>query len=292
MSTENDSAHGSLDPRVEDEIKQRSTGRERPCIQRQPATGRPLRKRPRADAERAQVVEAIPELDGATIDWVSPLREQSYIEYQDGAALAALGLQQHDQVPPRLLAEGGTGLGRARPRQPRRRERCGSWRREEPCRRSLLAQRSSTAKSPASTRKIDDALAATRSWLECASWTSHPERWRGPLYQSANRLAHHDFFRERRGVPARSCILLFLDDPTRKPTERRRLEAGAGESGTRARARSLALDSLRGRLPTGTCATTDRADVLASCYTRGYPPDRRSCSAKRTLSFRRNLELS
>ena len=75
--------------------------------------------------------------------------------------------------------------------------------------------------------RIADALGATQEWL---GLPRDAERWMDPLrsdepghssvYQSANRYAHLYWLRERAGVEAWLCHLLFIDDPTYGATSR------------------------------------------------------------------------
>ena len=61
--------------------------------------------------------------------------------------------------------------------------------------------------------KIESSLNETKNWLGVA-----PEAdWLGPLYQSANRLAHLYFFREVAKVPAWLVNVCFTED-THSPT--------------------------------------------------------------------------
>ena len=68
--------------------------------------------------------------------------------------------------------------------------------------------------SPASRKKIEDALDRTKKWCGVPADTD----WTGPLYQSANRLAHLYFFRKIAGVPAWLANINFLNDP-HSPTD-------------------------------------------------------------------------
>jgi hypothetical protein len=75
--------------------------------------------------------------------------------------------------------------------------------------------------------RIAEALAETQAWLGVPR---EPERWMDPLrpsehghssvYQSANRYAHLYWLREKEGVEAWLCHLLFVDDPTYGATSR------------------------------------------------------------------------
>ena len=68
--------------------------------------------------------------------------------------------------------------------------------------------------SPKSRKKIEDALNKSKKWCGVSRNTD----WTGPLYQSANRLAHLYFFREIAGVPAWLANINFLNDP-HSPTD-------------------------------------------------------------------------
>jgi hypothetical protein len=63
--------------------------------------------------------------------------------------------------------------------------------------------------SPRSRNKIEAALSETKRWLG----VSQDADWTGPLYQSANRLAHLYFFCEVARVPAWLVNVYFLKDP-------------------------------------------------------------------------------
>jgi hypothetical protein len=63
--------------------------------------------------------------------------------------------------------------------------------------------------SPRSRNKIEVALGETKGWLGA----SQEADWAGPLYQSANRLAHLYFFHEVARVPAWLVNVYFLQDP-------------------------------------------------------------------------------
>ena len=144
--------------------------------------------------------------------WVSPLQQDKFQEYRDSQFLDALGLSAHRKAlshfwPNRgpqwdalaCIDDGSEGivLVEAKSHLP---EIYGSG-----C----------TATAPASIRKIDASLAITRDWLHANS----SEDWKGPLYQTANRLAHLYFFREVLGVQAWLVNACFLDDP-HSPTSR------------------------------------------------------------------------
>lgn len=104
---------------------------------------------------------------------------------------------------------------------------------------------SGTKAGPASRLRIAEALGATQRWLGVRE---DPERWMDPLrpeelghsslYQSANRYAHLYWLRHLHGVEAWLVHLLFVDDPTYRPTpwnvwepEIERIEAELGLTG-------------------------------------------------------------
>jgi hypothetical protein len=71
------------------------------------------------------------------------------------------------------------------------------------------------AKSPRSRSMIETALNKTKRWLN----VSYDANWMGPLYQSANRLAHLYFFREVAHLPAWLVNIYFLSDPYKSTTQ-------------------------------------------------------------------------
>jgi hypothetical protein len=166
----------------------------------------------------AAIALDLPLLADARIEWVSPLRERRYAEYQDGAALRAVGLEEdavdalEDFWPP-----GGPvwdGLARVASDSD-----AGVILVEAKSHPGELRGSGTKATDPASVAQIQTSLTATRKWLEVPDEIP-PDLWWGPLYQSANRLAHLYFFREVLGVPAWFVHVLFTDDPTFKPTSR------------------------------------------------------------------------
>ena len=65
------------------------------------------------------------------------------------------------------------------------------------------------AEAASSVKKIDEAIAATKGWLH----VSQQADWKGPLYQSANRIAHLYFFTEILRIEAWLVNVYFTDDP-------------------------------------------------------------------------------
>jgi hypothetical protein len=164
----------------------------------------------RPDELEQAIVEAFPELDGATFEWTAPLEVDGYAEPQDGAFLQAVG-------QPRLAKKLGAfwpargpvwdGLATLTLSG----ARSGALLLEGKSYPGELRGGGMAAKSPASRKKIRAALAQTQEWLECEA---QPELWTGSLYQSANRYAHLYFLRGLNDVPAWLVHVLFLNDAT------------------------------------------------------------------------------
>lgn len=147
------------------------------------------------------------------VEWASPLVEQGFREYRDEDALTAV--DQASLWP--LLRQ--------------------FWPRRGPCWDALGKyvgglQSSGTGvllveaksypgevegngcmASTVSRGVIERSLIATKLWLKADPTTD----WLGPLYQSANRLAHLYFMREIARVPTLLVNVYFLNDP-RTPT--------------------------------------------------------------------------
>jgi hypothetical protein len=163
-----------------------------------------------ADALSATVLEQMPDLsEGAeSLEWRAPLAP-AYEEPRDGAFLAAVGREDlaeslHEFWPARGPVWDALAIVHLR--------RGGSG---------------GTKASDPSRARIAEALAATQDWLGVPR---DPRRWMDPLhpegrghssvYQSANRYAHLYWLRQKAGVEAWLCHLLFVDDPTFGATSR------------------------------------------------------------------------
>lgn len=156
-----------------------------------------------------------PEISAAAIDWRSPLAADLYVEHWDAAFLECLDLGAHaadlaafwprggphwdalaivdlagSDRPAVLLAEGKSYPG------------------------EMYASGCKAKPGSRSRELIEKSLGATQRLLGVTERT--PEDWCGPLYQSANRLAHVYWLRSL-GVRAWLVHLLFVDDP-RSPT--------------------------------------------------------------------------
>lgn len=145
-----------------------------------------------------------------SVEWVSPLANDNFREYRDGAAIHKLRLQDRLRVPlsefwpargavwDALAVAGGSRpiLVEAKAHIPE------------------IASPGSRA-SGASLKRIMSGLEATRRYLAPRSRAS----WTGLFYQYANRLAHQFFLRERNEIESSLVFLCFtnavdMDGPT------------------------------------------------------------------------------
>ena len=148
------------------------------------------------------------------IRWVSPLAQHNYQEYRDAEFLAVLGLSEFAEDLSRFWPTGGPcwdALGLV--------TNLDSGRTDV-----ILVEAKSHIPEVYGTgcqagnrsrKLIEHSLAETKRW--CGA--SQDPDWTGPLYQSANRLAHLYFCREVIKRPAWLINVYFLDDPIR-PTGR------------------------------------------------------------------------
>ena len=148
------------------------------------------------------------------LNWVSPLEKDRFVEYQDTAFLKACGLEHLSAELKAFWPRGGPVWDALASIE---------FEKDKNSKGILLVEAKSypaeiygsgCKASPTSRKKIEDALNRTKKWCEVSSDTD----WTGPLYQSANRLAHLYFFREIAGVPAWLANVNFLNDP-HSPTD-------------------------------------------------------------------------
>ena len=163
------------------------------------------------------VLRALPSLASlkARLTWVSPIEAEKFAEYQDRAFLAAVGLEH---LAPALSnfwpRRGPVWDALAAVEIPGAPERNGVILVEAKSYPGEIYGDGCGASDPSSLEQIGAALSQTKRWLGVAEDVD----WTGPLYQSANRLAHLFFFRrERVCVPAWLVNIYFLRDP-RRPT--------------------------------------------------------------------------
>lgn len=171
----------------------------------------------RTSALNEAVVRALPPLNGAELRWVSPLAADRYREYKDMDFLRTLGLEGLGQELGNYWpSRGPVWDGLAKLTFPAV-EEAGD---REPRPVVLLAEGKSypgelygsgcQASDPQSRAKIEAALAKTQNDLGVTDRS--PADWCGPLYQTANRLAHLWWLRSQ-SVHAWFVHLLFVDDP-------------------------------------------------------------------------------
>jgi len=166
----------------------------------------------RPDELSQHVIQALPSLASlsATIRWVSPLESERFVEYQDRAFLRAVGLEHLASKLSGFWPSGGPVWDAL--------ATLVEFKKYPGVRGVILVEAKShpaevygggCKASPRSRKKIEAALGATKRWLGI----SQEADWTGPLYQSANRLAHLYFFREVARVPAWLVNVHFLQDP-------------------------------------------------------------------------------
>jgi len=155
---------------------------------------------------------------------VSPLEIDNFAEYQDRAFLKAIGFDYLAGTLYKFWPSGGPtwdalaavefeGAGKSR----------GFVLLEAKSHPEEIYGTGCRA-SPRSRKKIEAALEQTKRWLGIQANVD----WIGPLYQSANRLAHLYFFREIVNLPAWLANIYFLNDP-HSPTNREEWLAALAE---------------------------------------------------------------
>jgi hypothetical protein len=155
------------------------------------------------------------DLTGAAIDWRSPLADDGYAEYWDDAFLRHVGLGDRVEDRKAFWPEGGPhwdGLAVAKTSD---QEGAGILLIEAKSYPDELYGGGCQAKDAASLELIKRSLGWTQAELGVSGKT--PGDWCGPLYQSANRLAHLCWLRSL-GIPAWLVHVLFVDDPHRPTT--------------------------------------------------------------------------
>jgi hypothetical protein len=160
----------------------------------------------------AAVMDALPaairEMN-ASLTWVSPLARHDYVEYRDGDFLDAVGLDNCRNHLARFWPPGGPSWDALA---------IVSFANTAMTPGVILVEAKSHISEiygggcqagPRPRSTIENALDAAKQWCGASRDTD----WMGPLYQSANRLAHLYFLRERLHRPAWLVNLFFLDDP-------------------------------------------------------------------------------
>ena len=146
---------------------------------------------------------------GAKIRWVSPLARDGYREYRDADFLRLVGLGGYVND----LAEFWPSMGPSWDAlgiisDPGGKMKPGVILMEA---KSHIPEiyGSGCQASPESLAKIEAAIGQARSWCSVSTC----ENWLGPLYQSANRIAHLYWLHERLRTPAWLVNLYFTGDP-------------------------------------------------------------------------------
>jgi hypothetical protein len=159
----------------------------------------------RTDELNAAIRAAIPGFVGARIDWRSPLADDSYREYRDGAFLAALGDNAAARDLHSFWPKGGPvwdGLATASLETGVR----GLLLVEA---KSYPAEMSSACRAtPKSRELIERSLATTRTALGARGKS---DSWTRTYYQLANRIAHVHWLRSL-GREAWLVLICFTDD--------------------------------------------------------------------------------
>lgn len=159
----------------------------------------------------AVILRALPYLSqqGASLQWVSPLENDRFAEYQDEAFLAALGLLDFAGELAAFWPQGG----------PKWDALAKIYWKDGSAPGVLLVEAKSYPKemfsggclaSERSRTRIIQSLRSAMAWLGAAD-----ADWTGPLYQYANRLAHLYFLRQVAGVPTWFINVCFAADPHR-----------------------------------------------------------------------------
>lgn len=176
------------------------------------------------EAFDAAIRAQVPELSDATFDWISPKASDEhapYHEYQDAAFLRALGLGEDATASLGRFwpSRGGPqwdGLGVATWSDGRRGELLIEAKANVP---ELLGGRHTAC--GAGTKSLITIARALRETRAALVATGSDEAWVGPLYQTANRLAHLHFLRVHASrADAWFLHVLFENDPTYRPTDR------------------------------------------------------------------------
>jgi hypothetical protein len=146
--------------------------------------------------------------------WVSPLEDHKCREYKDGAFLRALGRSQDAPALSKFWPSGGPvwdGLAVVKQLTAGRDAIILVEAKSYPSE----VRGGGCKATPKPRLKIETALDATAAWLA----VRRPASWTGALYQSANRIAHVYFLREKLGLEAYMVNVCFVGDPRMPTTE-------------------------------------------------------------------------
>lgn len=155
------------------------------------------------------VMDAAPTLAGQTVEWVSPLVSEGYVEYRDLAFLQQLGIQLNKR-PLEVFWPGGgpvwDGLARTSG---------GEVLLVEAKSHIPEAISPSSKASAVSLKLIHSSLAETKCYLNGRRDTD----WAGTFYQVTNRLAHLYLLRVLNGIPSHLVFVYFVGDRKMKGPE-------------------------------------------------------------------------
>jgi len=154
------------------------------------------------------VTGSLAALAGAQIEWVSPLQAAKYDEYSDRAFLDSLGLGDHDDALKEFWPRGGP-VWDALAKVTTADGKAGVLLGEGKSYPAEMYGSGCTATATESRKLIARSLAETQRSLDVPE---NSTLWMGPLYQTANRLAHAYWLRERVGMQAWVVHLLFTGD--------------------------------------------------------------------------------
>lgn len=155
--------------------------------------------------------QAFSELAGAEFEWRSPLAADRYREYWDKAFLERVNLGHHAASLKGFWPAGGPHWDALALVERSRDTRPGVLLAEGKSYPGELYGAGCAAEPGSLSRaRIEKSLAWTQNYLGLQE--ASVEAWCGPLYQSANRLAHLTWLRSL-GVRTWLVHLLFLDDP-------------------------------------------------------------------------------
>lgn len=143
------------------------------------------------------------------ITWVSPLQAHKYLEYRDKEFLKAVGLEGRAGDLAEFWPNRGPVWDALAVTKARTSGGVSGVILVEAKSYPKEVYGTGTAASESSRRTIEAALDRTAAWFGVA----RSANWTGPLYQSANRLAHLYFLREVIRTPAWLINICFIDDP-------------------------------------------------------------------------------
>ena len=148
------------------------------------------------------------DFSGRDPEWVSPLAEDDYCEYQDGAFLAAVGLERLASNLKSFWPRGGPvwdGLARIRSANGKE----GVLLVEAKSRRTENAGPDYACRAERSLGRITQQLETVKASLGVEAGVN----WLGDYYQHANRIAHL-WFLHAEEIPTWLVYVYFVGDPT------------------------------------------------------------------------------